>query len=120
MTKTYAITNTGRLQMEIKGVNLLFSELDIYLLENGLEPDADYNATSNSNKKAIYQTALSILESVANNPQMMKNYKTEDLTITHFHTNLLSQIDNLNRKIRSMIDDDFTSENDATFINMFR
>lgn len=114
------MTNLERLKMEIKGISTPDTELEIYLIENGLVDLDIYDATSNSNKKAIYQTALSILESVANNPQMMKNYKTEDLTITHFHTNLLSQIDNLNRKIRSMIDDDFTSENDATFIRMFR
>ncbi|MEY8415633.1 hypothetical protein AAK964_04980 [Tissierella praeacuta] len=114
------MTNLERLKMEIKGIDTPETELEVYLMENDLTHSDEYDATSNSNKKKIYQTALSILESLANNPSMMKNYKTEDISITHFHTNLLSQIDNLNRKIRSMLDDSYASENDATWIYMFK
>lgn len=114
------MNNLERLKMEIKGIDTPENELIVYLMENDLTHSDEYDATSNSNKKAIYQTALAILESLANNPSMMKNYKTEDISITHFHTNLLSQIDNLNRKIRSMLDDSYASENDATWIYMFK
>jgi len=114
------MNNLTRLKMEIKGIDFPPEELEIYLIENNLEIDVEYEPTSNTNKKNIYRTAVSILESIANNPQLMKNYKTEDLTITHFHTNLLSQIDNLNRKIRNMVDDDLNTENDAKFIYLFK
>lgn len=114
------MTNLERLKMEIKGIDTPETELEVYLMENDLTHTDEYDASSNSNKKAIYQTALSILESLANNPSLMKNYKTEDISITHFHTNLLSQIDNLNRKIRSMLDDSYASENDATWVYIFK
>ena len=114
------MTNLERLRMEIKGIDTPEDELIVYLMESDLTHSDEYDASSNSNKKAIYQTALSILESLANNPSMMKNYKSEDISITHFHTNLLSQIDNLNRKIRSMLDDSYASENDATWFYMFK
>jgi hypothetical protein len=112
--------NLERLQMEIKGIDIPTDELIVYLMENDLTHNDEYDPTSNTNKKAIYQTALNVLESLANNPAMMKNYKTQDVSITHFHTNLLNQIDNLRRKINIMANDDMVSDNDATFIWMFR
>ena len=114
------MTNLERLKMEIKGIDFPINELEIYLVENDLQHDAEYEPTSNTNKKNIYKTAVSILEGIANNPKLMKNYKTEDVTTTHFHTNLLNQIDNLNRKIRNMVDDDLNAENDAKFIYLFK
>jgi hypothetical protein len=114
------MNNLERLQMEVKGIDFEVDELIVYLMENDLTYNDEYDPTSNTNKKAIYQTAVNILESLANNPQMMKNYKTEDISITHFHTNLLNQIDNLNRKIRTMQNDDMVSDNDASFVWMFR
>jgi hypothetical protein len=114
------ITNLERLKMEVQGIDFDDDMLIVYLMENDLTHNAEYDPTSNTNKKAIYQTAVNVLESLANNPQMMKNYKTEDISITHFHTNLLNQIDNLNRKIRTMQNDDMVSDNDATFVWMFK
>lgn len=113
------MTNLERLKMEIKGVKTPDEELEIYLMENDLESNIEYVA-SNTNKKAIYQTALSVLESIANNPSMMKDYKTKDISVSNYHENLLKQIESLNIKIRNMVDDDYVSENDAQFINIFR
>lgn len=118
--KQLGIDNLARLKMEIKGIDFPDQELQVYLLENGLDDMTEYDPKSNTNKKQIYQTALSVLESIANNPQQMKNYKTEDLSITHFHTNLLRQIDALNHKIRNMADDEYTSESDTTYIHIFK
>ena len=113
------MTNLERLQMEIKGITTTPEELEIYLMENDLTSTDVYDAKSNSNIKNILKTALAILESIANNTNNYKNYKTEDVTVSMFQKNLQDRIDYLNRKIRTMIDDDFTSENDATFIYMF-
>lgn len=101
--------NLQRLQMEIKGVELQHDELGIYLSENGLEPFTEYVATSNSNKKAIYSTALSVLESIANNPTMMKSIKVDDMTVSEFHENLMKRIDQLESKIRVMPSDNNNS-----------
>lgn len=114
------VDNQTRLEMEIKGVKISDREIKVYLSENGLKYLDEYDTSSKTNLKQIYQTALAILSSIANNPTTMKNYTTEDISVSNFHEQLLSQIDNLNIKIRNMVDDDFTAESDATFINMFR
>ena len=114
------ITNLERLKMEVQGIDFDDDILIVYLMENDLTHNDEYDPTSNTNKKAIYQTAVNVLESLANNPQMMKNYKTDDISITHFHTNLLNQIDNLNRKIRTMQNDDMVADNDAKFVWFFK
>ncbi len=113
------MTNIERLKMEIRDIDIPEDELIVYLMESDLTYNDEYDAKSNSNKKAIYQTALSILESIANSPRTMKNYKTDDISITHFHTNLEKRIDALQKKINTMVNDELVSENDATFVYMF-
>jgi hypothetical protein len=113
--------NIDRLKMEIKGVNITDEEIIIYLQENDLKDTDTYDPNSKTNLKNIYRTALSILESIANNPTGMKNYKTEDISITHFQNNLMQRIDYLNRKIRLMPDDDdISSDGGATLEYMFK
>ena len=112
------MNNLQRLQMETKGINLNQNELTIYLQENNLEPFAEYNPKSATNKKLIYQSALSILESIANNPENMKNYKHEDMSISDFHENLMSRIDQLERKIRKLKTDEQIA-NETNFFMLF-
>ncbi|MGG6440501.1 hypothetical protein ABET52_13790 [Saccharococcus caldoxylosilyticus] len=100
------MTNLQRLLLEIKGIDLDQNELVVYLEENGLKAHDEYNPQSATNKRNIYKTALSILESIANNPKLMKAYKLDDMTVTDFHENLLNRIDQLERKIRSMKTDE--------------
>ncbi|GGJ80517.1 hypothetical protein GGR02_003482 [Anoxybacillus voinovskiensis] len=100
------MTNLQRLLLEIQGIELDQNELIVYLQENGLNAHDEYNPQSATAKKNIYRTALSILESIANNPSMMKVYKLDGMTISDFHENLLARIDQLERKIRQMKDDD--------------
>jgi hypothetical protein len=75
------MTNLKRLQMEIKDINLIDDEKIVYLMENDLAHNAEYNPQSNTNKRNIYKTALSILESIANQPGQMKNYKKDDILL---------------------------------------
>jgi len=114
------MTNLERLKMELRGINIPDDELIVYLMENDLDHNNEYDPKSNTNKKNIYKSALSILESIANSPESMKNYKTEDISITHFHTNLQSRIDDLRRKIATMVNDEMVSENDATFVWIYK
>ena len=72
------MTNLERLKMDIKGINFTDAELEIYLLENNLAATSEYTKQDNLN---ILKTTLAILESVANNPSMMKSYKTDDITV---------------------------------------
>ncbi|GLH62402.1 hypothetical protein [Parageobacillus sp. G301] len=109
------MTNLQRLLLEIKGIELDQDELTVYLQENELNPIDEYNPASATNKRNIYKTALSILESIANNPKLMKAYKLDDMTITDFHENLLNRIDQLERKIRSMKTDE-QNEQGNTFM----
>ncbi|GAB7386171.1 hypothetical protein BSNK01_00060 [Bacillaceae bacterium] len=110
------MTNLERLRIEIKGVNYPDTELSIYLQENGLDPAALYNPQSNTNKRSIYLTALSVLESLANQPQLMKNYKEDDMTVSQFAENIQARIDQLERKIRSMRTDE---QADSNFFMLF-
>ena len=108
------MTNLERLKMDIKGINFTDAELEIYLLENNLAATSEYTKQDNLN---ILKTTLAILESVANNPSMMKSYKTDDITVQDFAENLQNRIDQLNRKIREI---EYKAENSgASFVYMF-
>ncbi|MBE2919782.1 hypothetical protein HPK02_13370 [Anoxybacillus flavithermus] len=100
------MTNLQRLLLEVQGINLDQNELAVYLAENNLNPHDEYVPSSATNKRNIYKTALSILESIANNPKLMKTYKLDDMTVSDFHENLLNRIDQLERKIRQMKTDE--------------
>ncbi|MBM7869224.1 DNA polymerase II small subunit/DNA polymerase delta subunit B [Clostridium pascui] len=115
------MTNIERLKMAIEGIDMDDNKLLIYLEENTLISTSNYNPQSNSNKKSILKTALSILEDIANNPQIMKNYKNDDITISNFAENLQNRIDQLEKKIRQIPDDDLisTNNNGSNFIYMF-
>lgn len=113
------MTNIERLKVEIKGIKFTDDEINIYLQENELEPTEEYNPTSKGNKRKILSTALNILESIANNIELMKNYKTEDISVTQFSENLEKRIDNLSRKIRQIPNDDEGYSDGATFVYMF-
>lgn len=113
------MTNLERLRMSIEGINIEDNKLLIYLEENNLISTDNYNPQSNTNKKQILKTSLSILEDVANNPQTMKSYKTDDITISNFAENLQSRIDQLEKKIRQIPDDNMLNDNGSSFIYMF-
>ena len=105
------MTNLQRLLLEVQSINLQQDELSIYLQENDLQPHNEYIPSSQLNKRNIYRTALSILESIANNPATMKNYKMDDTTVSDFSDNIQNRIDQLERKIRTMPIDEQTDSN---------
>ena len=111
--------NSERLLMEIKGITLTTDELNIYLAENSLDSTVEYVPTSNTNKRNILKSALAILESVANQPDLMKNYKQDDISISQFHENLMNRIETLEIKIRQIPDDANTYQDGASFFMMF-
>ncbi|WP_246861332.1 hypothetical protein [Bacillus sp. REN3] len=86
------MNNLQRLELETKGIQLQQDELTVYLQENDLQPFVEYDAQSATNKKNIYRAALSVLESIANNPTGMKSYKMDDMTVSDFHENLMIDI----------------------------
>lgn len=96
------MTNLERVLIETKGMQLELSELEVYLQENGLNPSEEYNSDNKQNTIKIYQTALSILESIANNPSLMKDYKQDDISVSNFADALQNRIDQLDSKIRRM------------------
>jgi hypothetical protein len=106
-----------RLQIEIQSIELPQEQLKIYLEENGItDPFKPYNPQSNNDKRAIYKTALSVLESIANDPKLMKNYKQEDMSISGFAESLQARIDQLEKKIRNMPLDESA---DSSFFMLF-
>ncbi|MEA5023915.1 hypothetical protein SDC9_15163 [bioreactor metagenome] len=113
------MNNQERLLMEIKGIDLTPSEIEVYLQENNLVATEEYNPSSNTNKRNILKTALAILESVANQPELMRNYKMDDITVSQFHENLQNRIDQLEIKIRQIPDDSMTYQDGAQFFYMF-
>ncbi|MGR9049239.1 hypothetical protein ACQ4XT_11470 [Halobacillus faecis] len=112
------MNNIQRLEMETKGVQLEQNELIIYLQENGLQPHESYNAESATSKKQIYQSALSILESLANNPTQMKNKTYEDMSVSDFAISIQNRIDQLERKVRKLKTDE-QIENESNFFRLF-
>ena len=47
------MTNLERLQMEISDISYTTEQLTVFLLENALEVNEEYNPSSNTNKKNI-------------------------------------------------------------------
>jgi len=108
--------------MEISDISYTPEQLTVFLLENGLEADKEYNPSSNTNKKNILKTALSILEAIANNPNLMKNYKNEDISIMDFAESIQNRISQLERKIRLLPADDVSDNiaDGASWTYIFR
>lgn len=113
------MTNFERLQMEIPNISSLDAQASIYLQENGLDPNTTYNPDSKTNLKQIYKAALNVLESIANDPAGMKNYKQDDTSVSAFAENLQARIDQLSRKIRQLPDDDNTYSDGGSVIYIF-
>lgn len=114
------MTNLQRLDLEIQGTNFAAEEKEIFLEENGLDAEEQYNPASNTNKRNLYKTALAMLEALANNPMLMRSIKTDDMTITDFAEALNNRIQLLDRKIRLLPTDEQTYEDGASFVYMFR
>lgn len=96
------MTYIERLKLETR-ITLTPDELTVYLAEEGItDPNAEYDATSSTAKRKIYSAALSVLESIANNPSLMKSYKQDDITVSDFAESLQNRIDQLTKKIRSL------------------
>lgn len=112
------ITNLERLKLETKGITLSDDELSIYLMEADLTPSSTYDPLSRVAKRNIYKSALSILESIANVPANMKNYKEDDISVSQFAENIQSRIDQLERKIRTMQTDD-DKDSDSSFFLLY-
>ena len=89
------MNNLQRLELETKGIKLEQDELSIYLQENNIQPFDEYNPQSATNKKYIYQSALSVLESIANDVIRMKAVKVDDMTVSDFSDSIQSSIDQL-------------------------
>lgn len=96
------ITNMQRLKMDIQGIDLTDTDLTVYLLENNLKPNDMYDTSDKDNLRAIYDTALNILEGIANNPTLMRTIKMDDMSVSEFHDNLMKRIDQLENKIRNL------------------
>lgn len=109
------MTNQERLQMEI-GIAIPTNELSIYLAEEGLTDTATYDPSSPATKRKIYSSALSVLQSLANNPKNMKAYKQDDISVSDFAESIQNRIDQLERKIRQMAYSDDTNANKSTFM----
>ncbi|MGM2853519.1 glutathionylspermidine synthase, partial [Bacillus cereus group sp. Bce028] len=60
---------------------------------------------------------LSILNSIANQPHLIKNYRQDDMTIDSFAKYLQSRVDQLEKKIRQMPNEDSAPSN---FFNLFQ
>lgn len=113
------MTNAERLLMETTGINLTPDEIEVYLSENGLQGATSYDASNKKNTVSIYETALAVLESIANNPEFMKTRKYDDMTIDKFAENLQNRIDQLERKVRKM-KSEITTANQSNFFMLFR
>ncbi|WP_328007487.1 hypothetical protein [Heyndrickxia sporothermodurans] len=61
---------------------------------------------------------MSVLESIANNPSLMKTVKMDDTTISDFADSIQSRIDQLERKIRTLKTDDQIA-NESNFFMLF-
>lgn len=109
------MTNLDRLKMEIENIRLSDLQSEVYLAENGLKANDTYQPEIPANKKAIYKTALAILQSIANQPALMQNYKMDDQTISAFSTSIQNRINQLSKTIQQMPD----TEEPISYFSLF-
>ena len=117
------MTYLDRIKLELQDISFNDEELTILAQENGIaNPALEYNPTSNTDKRAIYSTVLSVLEAIANNPNLMKNYKNENISIMDFAESIQSRISQLERKIRLLPSDDISDNiaDGASWTYIFR
>ena len=101
------MTYLDRIKLELQDISFSDTQLTVLAQENGIaNPALEYDPTSNTAKRAIYATVLTVLEAIANNPNLMKNYKNEDISILDFAESIQSRISQLERKIRLLPADD--------------
>ncbi len=95
------MTNLERFNIELGDMSGKITDdvKQVYLMESDLDFNGEY---VKENKVNIYQATLSFLNSLANNPQAMKSYKTDDLTISSFAESIQNRIDQLEQSIRKM------------------
>lgn len=109
------MNNLDRLKMEIENIQLSDLQSEVYLAENGLKANDTYQPEIPANKKAIYKTALAILQSIANQPALMQNYKMDDQTISAFATSIQNRINQLSKTINQMPD----TEEPTSYFSLF-
>ncbi|GGF86389.1 hypothetical protein [Paenibacillus aceti] len=110
------MTNLDRLKLEIQQSGFTDDELSIFLEESSLSPTEEYNPAFNNSKRYIYQTALSCLEAIANNPQLMASRKLDDMTVSDFAESLQNRIDQLDQKIRLLPSNGDSGTQGSTFM----
>ena len=95
------MTNLERFNIELGDMSSKITDdvKQVYLMEADLDFNNEY---TKENKVNIYQATLSFLNSLANNPQAMREYKTDDLTISSFAENIQNRIEQLEQSIRKM------------------
>ena len=117
------MTYLDRIKLELQDISFNDEELTVLAQENGINnPTSEYDPTSNTAKRAVYSTVLSVLEAIANNPNLMKNYKNEDISIMDFAESIQNRISQLERKIRLLPNDDISDNiaDGASWTYMFR
>jgi len=117
------MTYLERIKLELQDISFTDTELTVLAQENGINnPTSEYDPSSNTAKRAIYSTVLSVLEAIANNPNLMKNYKNEDISIMDFAESIQNRISQLERKIRLLPSDDIGENiaDGASWTYMFR
>lgn len=120
------MTNYDRLVIEIgSDTSSAFASgtLITFMQETGgftaTSATATYNPTNKTDTRNILKAGLIVLETFANDINLMKNYKSEDITITQFSENLQNRIDQFDRKIRLLPDTDDVYTDGASFSYMF-
>lgn len=95
------MTNLQRFNIELGDMAEKINDdiKQVYLMESDLDFNSEY---VKENKVNIYQATLSFLNSLANNPRMMKSYKTDDFTISSFAESIQNRIEQLEQSIRKM------------------
>lgn len=96
------MNNLSRLKMEIPETQLPDEQLSIYLQEQSLDPVTEYVPADPDNNIAILSAALAVLESFSNNVNLMKNYKSDDISVSSFSDNIQNRITQLDSKIRKL------------------
>lgn len=115
MPNQTTVTTLDRLKIELNNKAYYTDDVfSVYLSENNLSPTDTYNKTTM--QKQLLQTVYDILQSLSNNIDLFRSVVTEFTTTSQAYSYLQKRLEDIERKILSIPDNQGARESQFNFM----